>query len=182
MREPADELLEQINELYHDEQFEEALILCDQLLAKTTDPVIRAHTLRRIGDCKHQQKRYSEALEFFQKALRIKTGDNFTTCMIYLSQALTYQEMHEYNKAQIAFQCALDLATDSEDLEHIKEFWEEMLFDMEKDLTDQELAGQKKSISRSLKQTFHQLSQAKAISSKKPTEEIDWSNKPVLRA
>lgn len=176
-----EEALENINDLYHDELFEEALIECDQLLASTQDIIIKAHVWRRIGDCKHQLKRYPEALEAYHQGLALRTGDSFTTSLIYLSQALTYQELHHFDKAQIAFEKALDLAVDSEDIEYIKEFWEEMLFAMEEEMTEADLAQRKRIVGGELKMAYRNLVKAGAPI-KTSLDPLDWSGKPVLRA
>lgn len=176
-----DEQLDNINDLYHDELFEEALIECDQLLASTHDIIIQAHVWRRIGDCKHQLKRYQEALEAYQRGLALRTGDSFTTSLIYLSQALTYQELHDFDKAQASFEKALELAVDSEDIEYIKEFWEEMLFDMEEKMTEAELAQRKKVVGGELKKAYRNLVKVGAPT-KVSLDPLDWTGKPVLRA
>lgn len=174
-----EERFEHINNLFHEELFEEALILCDELLESCVDPIICANTLRRVGDCKHQLGRSKEALTYFTQALKIPTGDDFTTCMIYLSKALVLQSLRRYAQAQKAFQKAVEFAGDDEDLEQIKAYWEGLLFEIESSTDQDEFEQEKSKVLATFQQAFEQ------IVGKKPDAALlgsEWSKRPVLRA
>ena len=174
-----EERFEHINDLFHEELFEEALILCDELLESCIDPIICANTLRRTGDCKHQLGRSREALTYYAQALKIATGDDFTTCMIYLSKALVLQSLRRYAQAQKAFQKAVEHAGDDEDLEQIKAYWEGLLFEIETSSDQDEFEQEKSKVLSTFQQAFEQVAgrQPDALSIVS-----EWSKRPVLRA
>jgi tetratricopeptide (TPR) repeat protein len=94
-------------------QFNKAEELYEILLKQTTDKSIKAHLYDMLGWIKNNQGEYAEAIEFYEKSIKIKqkilspTDPELTAS--YNNIGLVYKNMGEYSKALSHCEKALEI-------------------------------------------------------------------------
>jgi len=115
----ATSLLEKADEAMQKNELDKALAIYSEANIKEPN---NDETLFKMGYTLSLQKRYEEALEYFEEALQIDDGNPFT----YLEMAKIYVAEEQFDKAKVSLQKALEI---EEDLEEAKELLQKITKD-----------------------------------------------------
>ena len=83
--------------LYNEGKYEEAAEYLKRF--SSDDDVLNANTLVLVGDCYVNLKKYDEAIDYFQKAIREANSNSQIVPRVLLKEANVYDEQKKYDKA-----------------------------------------------------------------------------------
>lgn len=83
--------------LYNEGKYEEAAEYLKRF--SSDDDVLEANTLVLVGDCYVNLKKYDEAIDYFQKAVRKANSNSQIVPRVLLKEANVYDEQKKYDKA-----------------------------------------------------------------------------------
>ncbi len=83
--------------LYNEGKYEEAAEYLKRF--SSDDDVLEANTLVLVGDCYVNLKKYDEAIDYFQKAVRKANSNPQIVPRVLLKEANVYDEQKKYDKA-----------------------------------------------------------------------------------
>lgn len=83
--------------LYNQAKYEEAAEYLKKF--SSNDPLLEANTLVLIGDCYVNLKKYDEAIDWFQKAVRKANSNPQIVPRVLLKEANVFDEQKKYDKA-----------------------------------------------------------------------------------